>query len=187
MMRRPRAINPWPYIYAGTLVFWLGVILLISSRHAHAQYVGEWTTDDRGKPEYHPTPEISDWMEDLKRPEHDDDFRGDVVSCCSLGDAYPVRVDIEAIPGHKESVGHACVTDGRAITIKLPNGSTKYRPALPDNTCFKFDGTRVTRALDSAGNPTNSAWAFLSVLEDEGSQTNSIRYIWCVASLLPGS
>lgn len=185
---------PWLLLGMGFIAgLVIGVAWTIHS--ARAQYIGDWGVTEQGIPELHPAKEMSDWMESLNRPSYDPDLMPNgVQSCCSLGDAYPIEIKEEAIPGYAKTEGYACVTDTRAIQIKLPNGSYKYRRRLDGNPCFHYTGVKLTREKD--GNPTKTAWAFLKV-GDPGENPyaspdsvksdgpTAIQYIYCVVPLPP--
>ena len=120
---------------------------------------------------------MSVWMDGLKVP-------WDVppkMSCCGKADAYKITILQDAIGDDGDNRGLAVITDGRAI--KYPDGTSRF--ALPDGTQFRFRKADVNPLGD--GNPTNTAWAFLSVTSDPDSGVgNFIRMIYCVIPLPPG-
>ena len=127
--------------------------------------------------EYHPTQEIAAWFARQKRPYHDDNWLPQITSCCDAGDAYPIEILEEATFGGKAEDGRARVTDSSARNIILPDGVTKYRPAITGALTFKYAGEK--RVRDAEGNPFPTAWAFLRVMDGE------IGYVYCVIPLPP--
>jgi hypothetical protein len=132
-----------------------------------------------------PPPELADWFEKLKRPDVEQDMRdtgsahGQVISCCDAGDAYPIEILEEAYPPHTgtEENGLARVKDGSQRQVKKPNGEYKYRMEITGSLSFHFSGNKLTR--EKEGNPTNTAWAFLSILGGE------IHRTYCIVPLPP--
>lgn len=128
-------------------------------------------------PEYHPSQEIADWFERQKRPDHDNEWLPDIVSCCDAGDAYPIEITEEATFGGEAEDGKFRVTDGSARTIILPDGAKKYRPAITGALTHTYAGKKRTR--DAEGNPFPTAWAFLRVMDGD------IEYVYCIIPLPP--
>ena len=129
--------------------------------------------------------QTADWFSDLTRPfddiEDGPDVKAGVARCCDAGDGYPIEIDEEAYPPRgKVKNGRAHITDPSAQTIILPNGTTKFRPAITDpaSMTLRFSGEMVSPLKD--GNPTRTAWAFLRV--HEGAQD----HIYCIVPLPPG-
>jgi hypothetical protein len=146
--------------------------LLMFCSFAYAQPVVQSVQD---APEYHPSQDLANWFESLKRPDFDASVSS-VMSCCDAGDAYPIVILQEATIGGSQEDGIAQVTDTSARIVVRPDGSRKYRSPWNGPNPFKFTGKKITREMD--GNPTPTAWVFYSVF-------NNI--IYCVVPLPPGS
>lgn len=119
---------------------------------------------------------LADWFSSLRR-------EVDHMSCCGLGDAYPARILIEADPNKPfEDTGVAEITDGRALSM-MDGGA--QRVALPFGTLIKFSYYKVTSQHD--GNPTNTAWVFLSAYENHMGPggSNEVGQVYCVVPLPP--
>jgi hypothetical protein len=127
---------------------------------------------------------VVQWFESLKIPDDTPPKGG----CCGKGDAYAIRILEDALgnSADKSDWGLAEITDGSAK--QWPDGT--IRTPIPNGTQFKFPKQKVNPPED--GNPTPTAWAFLSVVEagDEASRRdgkgNYIRMIYCIIPLLPG-
>jgi hypothetical protein len=124
----------------------IGSAALLFARRAVAQ----------DPPTITPSSDLVEWFESLKRPDVEAAIaRGEpgaglgVVSCCGVGDAYPIVIDQEAMSGHREQEGHATVTDPSAVVfnIKEADGTTKmkFRPAVTGRKTFTFSGELVTK------------------------------------------
>lgn len=124
------------------------------------------------------------WFESLKRP----DDTAPKGSCCGKGDAYSIHILEDALGNANDESdwGTAEIIDGSAK--KWPDGKT--RTPIPNGTRFKFPKMKVNPPED--GNPTSTAWSFLSIVEgnDEASKAsgkgNHIRMIYCVIPIPPG-
>jgi hypothetical protein len=132
---------------------------------------------DYDGPVYRPDKDTAEWFESLERPDYDSMMMSS-KSCCSSGDAYPIKILEEATIGGKQPDGRAVITDGSKRMIVLPNGSRKYRPAITGSLDLRFAGERVTR--EKNGNPTPTAWVFLRVMDGK------VDYVYCVVPLPPG-
>ena len=184
---------------------------VILSRQAWAQFGGQGPglspqeMEKRYGPVFEPTQDLSDWFEQLKRPDIADghphsDVLTSAISCCSAGDAYPIEILEDASPPHGGTVenGTARVTDPskRQVIVRMRNSdgsvytNAKYRADLegfiPAITApevgkfgFHFSSDRVTREID--GNPTKTAWAFIRNIQGLGD------YIYCVVPLPPST
>ena len=148
----------------------IALLLLCSTAYAQVP-----VQDVQDAPEYHPSADLAQWFESLKRPDFDPS-KESVSSCCDAGDAYPINILQEASIGGGIEDGIAEVTDTSARVVVRPDGSRKYRFKWPGPTQFKFAGKKITREKD--GNPTPTAWVFYSVFRN---------YVYCVVPLPPGS
>lgn len=110
------------------------------------------------------------WFDQLQRPDDSDPLH----KCCGVGDAYPVRIIEEGGNDPEVADWTAEVTDGSAIAF--PDGT--QRAEIPNGTIIHFPGTRVTKPQQ--GNPTKTAWAFLSV-----NMMHGVSFVWCVVPLPP--
>ena len=114
--------------------------------------------------------------------------REDNFSCCGLGDAYPCEILKEPDPKYPGmDTGMVQITDGRALEIHMgdmPGGVIK-RPALRKGTQIPYPFFKQTPP--KYGNPTNTAWIFLSVYEGDppGVDSNSVGQVYCVVPLPP--
>lgn len=161
------------------LLFWVGFALLIGFAAGLAAHpsAAEEVDPDYG-PVYRPDKDTAEWFENLDRPDYDASEMS-TKSCCSSGDAYPIKILEEATIGGKEPDGVAIITDGSKRMIVLPDGRKKYRPEIrAEDLMLHFAGEKVTREVK--GNPTSTAWAFLSVMDGHVSMT------YCVVPLPPG-
>lgn len=178
----------------------LAVPALVLARVASAQYGGGAGMPNNGQYNpndvekygkiFEPDKDLAGWFESLKRPDvqqykldHDGDAGGDIESCCDAGDAYPIEILQDAFPPHtgREENGSARVLDGSQRQIKKPSGEYKYRMTIkPENLKFNFAGNKYTRERE--GNPTGTAWAFLSVWGD-----GEIHKVYCIVPLPPSA
>ena len=134
---------------------------------------------------FDPESELTKWFESLHR-------KVDKFPCCGLGDAYPIEILREATPDPNGNTydGVARVTNGLSITF--PNGDVRL--SIPTGTIIHFSDNQVTSERD--GNPTSTAWAFLSVRRnsmeghDDNTGTlnvdNGMQGVYCVVMLPPG-
>ena len=133
---------------------------------------------------FDPESELTKWFESLHR-------KIDKFPCCGLGDAYPVEILQEATPDPKGELfdGIARVTNVRSITF--PNGDVRL--SIPTGTVIHFSDNQLTREID--GNPTATAWAFLSVRRNGDDQQDTsgtlnidgeMHGVYCVVPLPPG-
>jgi hypothetical protein len=118
------------------------------------------------------------WFESLKRPD-DTPPKG---SCCGFADAYGITIIQDAVGDTGDEMGEAIITDGAPKTY--PDGA--LRVGLPNGLHFRFPKSKVNPLSD--GNPTGTAWLFVSVNVGDGPSytTNNIRFIYCVVPLPPG-
>ena len=160
------------------IVIWLVIIVwatLLMRAPAH-----DWTGEQN--------PDVAQWFSRLHR-------KVDNLSCCGLGDAYKVRILVEADPTHAfDQTGVAEITDGSSIDednipMTMDGAHTTvsiHRTPLPTGMQFKFRYSELAR--EAEGNPTNSAWAFLSVWN--GNKTpadNYLSQVYCIVPLPPNS
>ena len=121
---------------------------------------------------FDPTDPTVQWFDSLTRPDAPADHKD--WRCCGKGDAYRIRIDQDAAGEEGDTQGTAVVTDSAAITF--PDG--EKREPLPNGTVIRFPLSKVTQLKQ--GNPTNTAWAFLSVWQGK------ISLVWCIVPLPPG-
>jgi hypothetical protein len=121
---------------------------------------------------FDPNNPVTQWFEALERPLCPAEIKK--CFCCGYDDAYAIVIDQEATPDGADFDGRARVTDGSAITF--PDG--KQRVFIADDTAFTFAGNQVTKLRQ--GNPTKTAWAFLSA-----TRMGTIGAVWCVVPLPP--
>jgi hypothetical protein len=136
---------------------------------------------------FEPSEDLADWFASLKRPDIQRIMKdvgeipyNEVISCCDAGDAYPIEILEEAWPppdGIKEN-GLARITDATKRQIKTKSGF-KFRDEITGPLTFHFPAKVVTRERE--GNPTGTAWVFLSVVRGE------ISKIYCVVPLPPSA
>ena len=125
--------------------------------------------------------QLNEWFMSLRRE--------DKFSCCGLGDAYPCEILKEPDPAYPGlDTGLVRITDGRALEIhmgSMPAGVIK-RPAIKKGTQIPYPFFKETKP--KYGNPTNTAWIFLSVYEADppSAETNSVGQVYCVVPLPPG-
>jgi hypothetical protein len=163
------------------LLVW-GVIV----RPAHAQgYGGSDWAPPYDSDAFHPSQELANWFESLKRPIGSErDFLAQVTSCCDLGDAYPIEIIEEATSNGQSEDGIARVTDPSARSVQLPNNHIKYRDKITGPLTFKYPGVAVVK--EKYGNPTKTAWAFLRVETQNESEPGHITFVYCIVPLPPG-
>src|SRR5271165_3694619 len=114
---------------------------------------------------------LAEWFSSLHRI---DDF-----SCCGLGDAYPCQILIEADPSKPfEDTGLVRITDGRELHLMNNTVERKY---LPRGLEIKYAYHKITD--EKSGNPTDTAWIFLSVYGEEGK--SEVGKVYCVVPLPP--
>ena len=120
-------------------------------------------------------PGLAEWFMHLHRK---DDF-----SCCGLGDAYPCQILIEADPSRPfEDTGLVRITDGRELSM---TANSAKRLELPRGLELKYAYHKTT--TEQAGNPTDTAWVFLSVYEgNPPGKPNEVGQVYCVVPLPPG-
>ena len=136
---------------------------------------------EKEPPTVHIDEQTAKWFEGLTRPYTDGGAKEGVASCCDAGDGYQIQIEEDAYPYRgKVENGIARITDPTARTIVRPDGTTKFRPAITDpaSMTLRFAGEKVTPLKD--GNPTKTAWAFLSVTGGK------VTYIYCIVPLPPG-
>lgn len=149
------------FLIAALYLALAAVIMAVTPSYGH-----DWTGSD--------DPEIAAWFSNIHRK--------DGFPCCGVADAYSIHILVEADPRRpEEQTGLAEIGDGRELT--LMHGSV-HRPSLPDGLQFRFKFAQISREVD--GNPTSSAWAFLSVADRRGDGPNAINTVFCVVPLPPG-
>jgi hypothetical protein len=117
---------------------------------------------------------LAEWFAELRRRDN--------FSCCGLGDAYPCQILEEADPGRPwTDTGRLAITDGKGLN--LMNG-TVQRYCIPRGTELEFSYFHVTQ--EKYGNPTSTAWVFLSVYNRGSCADNFIARVYCVVPLPPG-
>lgn len=148
-------------------------------------YSGSYLPPQPGPNAYRPPKDISDWFESLKRPEDSLDkatFNTNVISCCDVGDAYPIEILEEATSERGDEIGVARVTDPsqKEIAVQTAEGGWKliYRTKITGDGRFNFRGDLVVK--QKYGNPTKTAWAFLYV-----NQSGQIDHVYCIVPLPP--
>ena len=121
-------------------------------------------------------PALAEWFMSLRREDN--------MSCCGLGDAYPCQILREADPDKPyEDTGLVQITDGRELNVL---NNTVHRPALRRGLQIAFPFFKMTK--EKNGNPTDTAWIFLSVYEANppSAETNGVGQVYCVVPLPVG-
>ena len=116
-----------------------------------------------------PNNPVAQWFESLKQPNKPK------ASCCGKSDAYTIVIEQEPIGDKDGEMGTAHITDGSAITF--PDESKRI--PIPDGTVFKFPLSKMNPLQN--GNPTKTAWVFLSW----NARLQKIETIYCVIPLPP--
>jgi len=98
---------------------------------------------------------VVQWFDNLLRP---DDLVPPRSTCCGKAEAYEIEILQEAIGQDGDDMGIARVTNGGER--EFPDHM--IRPPLPNGLEFHFPKSKVNPPAD--GNPTNTAWAFLSIM-----------------------
>lgn len=143
------------------LVGFLIVCMIVCSAHA----------SDHG---WDPNSPVSKWVRGLYQPDTPPDERDYLHSCCGEADMYPIVIEQDALGDEGDSLGVARITDGSAK--QYPDGA--IRPPLKTGMTFRFPKSKVNPLKD--GNPTATAWVFLSSYDGE------INRIFCIIPLPPG-
>lgn len=113
-------------------------------------------------------------------------------TCCGPADAYAIRITEDAIGDTKQVCMMGCIKPTPLMgTAIITDGSAKefpdhtFRTPLPNGTVIHFNASQVNPLSD--GNPTSTAWAFLSVAQGTTPDQNSVNRVYCIIPLPPGS